>query len=742
MKGFEFVREVLAKPKIAGRKLSPYLVKSLSTYLPVNTTVSVSVPSGQDHSKTDYKPARWKPGVGAIGTSFENHHKRNKGKFAKKEEECPHCKSIMARSENGKCNFCGEDWPLPDAETKKMSGKFEDDPCPPCPKCKSSNTHHARTDGSGNAICADCKKIFTDPEYGKTKTEDKNMTKAAKAKTMTREVKAAPQFDEFLDDNDGTQEEVIVPEIEGDAGTEFTPGDEAMNAEMDTDAEIVGEEGDVNDLRDKYAEAPPAPVEEKYGAKVIRRVHKDYQVLLRDYHQMIELLEESGVSDFVRTVLSQITHEMSEVEALFDTVYSEMGYPDLEGRAPREEVLDEALDETEMEQGDEIDPDLEDDAEQLAEDADVEEVEDDDEEIPEEASEAEAEEDEREETEADSDSGDEQDEVTEEEVVEGMGIKNMKDINDLRKHYARKSGDRIVPQKINVPDPKIRTQEDLDRRQAARELAAKAQREKNKGPVKGKISRGDASSTSYHGTSESHTKRMCQSCGKQPCLCGSKKDMVHSSGDETIKQVEDQANIQAPKLKKEHYGPVGEAGAFLSEIGKDKSVFDREHQLKAYHYGKTLEGIHQVYASADSETKEMDGDGFEVKDMECGGGMEMETKAWHKCLSDASSFMIKDLANTKSFGNGHREKCMSHYKSLSDLIKDKEETEDEKEVEKEGGKEEEKQEKESEDSVEIGKVETKDSDSVEDEIKSLKEERKKQEQIMKDLEAKMSRILL
>lgn len=46
----------------------------------------------------------------------------------------------------------------------------EDERCPKCPKCGSRETHHARTDGTGNAICSNCKSIFTDPDYGKQKS--------------------------------------------------------------------------------------------------------------------------------------------------------------------------------------------------------------------------------------------------------------------------------------------------------------------------------------------------------------------------------------------------------------------------------------------------------------------------------------------------------------------------------------------------------------------------------------------
>ncbi len=72
-KGFEWVREVLAMPKMCGKPLSPVLVKSLTPYAPEQTTTSVGfadiksvpVPHG-DLSKTDIPPAKWKPGVGAV----------------------------------------------------------------------------------------------------------------------------------------------------------------------------------------------------------------------------------------------------------------------------------------------------------------------------------------------------------------------------------------------------------------------------------------------------------------------------------------------------------------------------------------------------------------------------------------------------------------------------------------------------------------------------------------------------
>lgn len=77
-KGFEWVREVLAMPRMCGKPLSPMFVKSFSDYCPEQTktvvgfadvvetkSVEVPIPHG-DLNDSKIPPAKWKPGAGAI----------------------------------------------------------------------------------------------------------------------------------------------------------------------------------------------------------------------------------------------------------------------------------------------------------------------------------------------------------------------------------------------------------------------------------------------------------------------------------------------------------------------------------------------------------------------------------------------------------------------------------------------------------------------------------------------------
>lgn len=66
---------------------------------------------------------------------------------------------------------------------RDATGKFhewrEPTKCPSCPECGSANITYARTRGDGNAVCSDCKSVFTDEEYGKEPSIERLMVQDA-----------------------------------------------------------------------------------------------------------------------------------------------------------------------------------------------------------------------------------------------------------------------------------------------------------------------------------------------------------------------------------------------------------------------------------------------------------------------------------------------------------------------------------------------------------------------------------
>lgn len=101
--------------------------------------------------------------------------------------------------------------------------------------------------------------------------------------------------------------------------------------------------GDMPPAMDSPGLGPESGVEEAsepYGAQVLRRMHEDHQILIEEYHDMLNVLEHNDIKDFVVTHLNAIDQMMSGVEQLFASAYGEnSGIPPLANAMPGGEGL-------------------------------------------------------------------------------------------------------------------------------------------------------------------------------------------------------------------------------------------------------------------------------------------------------------------------------------------------------------------------------------------------------------------
>lgn len=124
----------------------------------------------------------------------------------------------------------------------------------------------------------------------------------------------------------------------------------AMN---DLPPEDVMVEEDTKDLADEIDQpvpevgATPEAEEtvEPYGAQVLRRLHEDHMGLMRDYDEMMELLENEDVKDHLKVQLEHAEEVLTKTEEMFQDHYSELagldGVPDEESGDTETKDLDE-----------------------------------------------------------------------------------------------------------------------------------------------------------------------------------------------------------------------------------------------------------------------------------------------------------------------------------------------------------------------------------------------------------------
>jgi len=105
---------------------------------------------------------------------------------------------------------------------------------------------------------------------------------------------------------------------------DMTPGDQPPpEADLNKDGEVTGEEM------------------EKYGAQCLRRLHEDFSILMQDYDEMTQMLENEQVSAHLTKILEQLEENLTGTEELFSEAYSELdGLGDGEGEEVESKDMD------------------------------------------------------------------------------------------------------------------------------------------------------------------------------------------------------------------------------------------------------------------------------------------------------------------------------------------------------------------------------------------------------------------
>lgn len=128
----------------------------------------------------------------------------------------------------------------------------------------------------------------------------------------------------------------------------YRKGEESMNSktkEMDTtqDAAASTESEPVEEGTEHTDEEGR---EEKYGAQVLRAFHRDHQAIMQDYDAMLGPLENVKVRRLLEKKMAQIDKDLSEAEEIFGSEYSDhdpLESKDMEGEAVEDDSREEEL---------------------------------------------------------------------------------------------------------------------------------------------------------------------------------------------------------------------------------------------------------------------------------------------------------------------------------------------------------------------------------------------------------------
>lgn len=648
------VRKCLAMPKVCGKPMSPYLVKSLQPYAG-SSTATVSVP--RDVRKgPKVPPARWKPGVGAVkdgvpgglaegkdpsefdpeklaeGVKVEMEHTsdpaiareiamdhltedpdyyRKLRKVEGKDLDGPEVKGSYfencPRDDTGHCKPRGTDnmsgGGKPPDKDKKRKPKPEEDKFRR-DKDKQGALGEPDQAGPFRVVVKDGTRWFVihtrddewppDGPYGKRGEAQKvadqlNQQYLTGANTDPSAVVGGEADDTMATDaNDAEADEFIDP-APGSPGTgqeqDQFPDDQNPDPDADPGGDVVTD-----------------PATEKYGAQCLRQIHSDFAILMEDYDEMVQMLEQQEVKDSVVKILVHMGDSIAQLEQLFFSVYPEIA--DQLGAGATSPGLAE---------DDELGGDDNQDADTMDDPAVA------------------------------SDS-DEPDVPSPEEAAEGMRRNNNKSLDDLRAKYK--------------------------------------------------------------------SATLCPSCGRADCPCAGKKGCKCSykgakAGDDSAKETkaedpEGDAPDMTPEDDKEggadpwgdfadhEKSYVKEGHGFLGELAVAKEFMD-EHRMKSYHYHKVFEAIGgfdpmaeagetvgaAVEANRDNIVSGMGGDpdsGDEGEEKglpdDPAGGKDCGMKLPHlrKACKEISDH-LKGLAFSRDpYGDDHRAKATHYYKMLESLM--------------------------------------------------------------------------
>ena len=427
-------------------------------------------------------------------------------------------------------------------------------------------------------------------------------------------------------------------------------------------------------------------LDEPYGAQVVRRMHEDASLLMKDYDSMMGPLEHAETKSYLEGHLQGLEKHLSGLEKHWAKHYKDL--PPLEGAMEADAGEDDPLEEVK---------DLEDDVEKDMDTMD-------DNPVP-----------------ADS----EEDEVpSPEEAYEGSieGEKGLKRKVKSACPECGKQGCSCKKSKsllVRINKPMIG-----DRTTAARNLKNSFDKMK----ASGAVATDEGVELEDTQSNRDLLKRLRYRF-EQKFL---EKDLPVPHGDLSKTDVPPPAwepGAGAKGLEPHESAAVGEASGFLKDIAQPDSQFGEEERLKSFHYHKSLKAIADV-GDADS----LGGDvaavpGEEIHksvpgDPDWAGeeAAEPEHKSHRKACKDASEF-LGQAARERAFGDPHREKAMAFHKALEEVVNPAAPVEEEPSAEA---------------TFEPGEMGEKDIDGEEEQTKRLKSLLIRQRKEMDDIHRKMA----
>lgn len=292
--------------------------------------------------------------------------------------------------------------------------------------------------------------------------------------------------------------------------------------------------------------------DEPYGAQVLRRIHKDQSILMQDYEEMLEHLEQPDVKKHVLELQEEIEQRMQKIEDLFSSVEDYKDLPMIEGALSPDSYESKEM-EPEEDEALEVDSGGDGEGE------------------PEE--EYEFAEGEEEPLDAEEEFEEDEEEPTPEEALEGMSVGEGKKQLTAGQWKAMKEQASAI--KEHGSFPKMNEKEDVPK--AVREV--KVTRGKKSVETLGDKEHVPGKEAEDGSELDIGAKGM-ESCGKD-MSCGEKQmgEVLGaigglSGGDKALEDHERRA--------------LKEAHSFLDEAANTHD-WGREHQMKAYHHYKTLE---------------------------------------------------------------------------------------------------------------------------------------------------------
>lgn len=112
------------------------------------------------------------------------------------------------------------------------------------------------------------------------------------------------------------------------------------------------------DLIDTYKNSSTPSSNEPLGAQVLRRIHEDHSILLQEYDELINILEQEGVKSHLMTILQALAETLEATETIFQSTYAHL--PGMNGEIQEQSMpTEQPMDGVEDENSEAVDEEVE-----------------------------------------------------------------------------------------------------------------------------------------------------------------------------------------------------------------------------------------------------------------------------------------------------------------------------------------------------------------------------------------------